>query len=222
MSSLVRTLEPEVMDTVEEALLYDAMDHQQVNHQFVSDLLALEPNLQATLDVGTGTALIPILLASKRSEAHIIAIDLAHHMLERARRHVVGQKLQQQITLQAADAKQMPWPTGTFTCVVSNSIIHHIPEPQASFAEKVRVLAPGGLLFVRDLVRPDDEAGIEELMNLHVHEEPRAAQVLFEASLRAALSLSEIKTIAQAVGIPAQAISMSSDRHWTLSWIKAN
>ena len=37
---LPRTLEPEVMDSPEEARDYDAMDHAEVNRKFVDDLLA--------------------------------------------------------------------------------------------------------------------------------------------------------------------------------------
>ena len=36
---LPRTLEPEVMDTAEEAVDYDAMDHGEVNRRFVGDFL---------------------------------------------------------------------------------------------------------------------------------------------------------------------------------------
>ena len=37
---LDRILEPEVMDSAEEARDYDAMDHSEVNRRFVDDLLA--------------------------------------------------------------------------------------------------------------------------------------------------------------------------------------
>ncbi len=36
---LQRILEPELMDSPEEALAYDAMDHGEVNRKFVDDLL---------------------------------------------------------------------------------------------------------------------------------------------------------------------------------------
>ena len=39
MTSLQRILEPEVMDTLEEALEYDSMDHSQVNEVFCNDFL---------------------------------------------------------------------------------------------------------------------------------------------------------------------------------------
>ena len=58
--ALERVLEPEVMDTVEEAQDYDSMDHSLVNEIFVQDLLATGPIEGEVLDVGTGTAQIPI------------------------------------------------------------------------------------------------------------------------------------------------------------------
>ncbi len=53
--SLGRTLEPEVMDTVEEAVDYDSMDHSTVNHAFVQDLLQVAGDTISTgtvIDVG--------------------------------------------------------------------------------------------------------------------------------------------------------------------------
>ena len=46
---LPRTLEPEVMDTAEEAADYDAMDHSEVNRVFVDDLLAAVSNQASTV-----------------------------------------------------------------------------------------------------------------------------------------------------------------------------
>jgi ubiquinone/menaquinone biosynthesis C-methylase UbiE len=48
------------MDSAAEAADYDAMDHRQVNRQFVVDFLAQQPPLGEVLDVGTGTAQIPL------------------------------------------------------------------------------------------------------------------------------------------------------------------
>ena len=56
-----------------------------------------------------------------------------------------------------ADAKQLPFDAASFPVVISNSIVHHIAEPRDVIAEAIRVTAPGGLLFHRDLARPDDE-----------------------------------------------------------------
>jgi len=40
MTNLHRILEPEVMDTLEEAFEYDSMDHSQVNEVFCNDFFA--------------------------------------------------------------------------------------------------------------------------------------------------------------------------------------
>src|SRR5438876_5952427 len=84
---LPRVLEPEVMDSAEEARDYDAMDHSQVNRLFVADFLAFyAPRAGDTLlDVGTGTAQIPIELCRQNTDARIVAVDLAEHMLRVAR-----------------------------------------------------------------------------------------------------------------------------------------
>ena len=79
--SLKRVLEPEVMDSSEEAEDYNAMDHSHVNQVFVQDLLAFveahgKP-LGDVLDLGTGTALIPIELCQRDANCRVMAIDMA-------------------------------------------------------------------------------------------------------------------------------------------------
>jgi 2-polyprenyl-3-methyl-5-hydroxy-6-metoxy-1,4-benzoquinol methylase len=100
---------------------------------------------------------------------------------------------------------------------MSNSIVHHIPEPARSLADMVRLLAPGGLLFVRDLERPRDDAAVRHLVQTYVANETPRARDLFEASLRAALTLDEVVALVAPLGIPASAVTRSSDRHWTLA-----
>ena len=56
-----RVLEPEVMDTPSDAHDYNTMDHSAVNRAFAADFISFCPAPSSPiLDVGTGTALIPI------------------------------------------------------------------------------------------------------------------------------------------------------------------
>ena len=153
---LTRTLEPEVMDTAEEARDYDAMDHSTVNRVFVDDFLAVYAAAPAgpVLDVGTGTAQIPLELCRRDPTCKVTAIDLADHMLAVGRENVRRAGLEGGLRLERWDAKEMPCADDTFAAVMSNSIVHHIPEPIAVFVEMVRVVRPGGVLFIRDLLRP--------------------------------------------------------------------
>jgi ubiquinone/menaquinone biosynthesis C-methylase UbiE len=219
---LPRTLEPEVMDTAEEAADYDAMDHSTVNRVFVDDFLnawgaADQDATILVLDVGTGTALIPIELARRDFRCHITAIDLAEEMLKLARLNVARAGLDHVIAPELVDAKGLPYPDGTYDAVISNSIVHHIPEPRRTLAEMLRVLRPGGVLFVRDLLRPQTDADVEHFVESYAGTESPRQQQLFRQSLRAALTVTEIGELLSDLGLSATWVRQSSDRHWTIA-----
>jgi len=212
---LARVLEPEVMDTAEEAAEYDAMDHDAVNRRFCEDLLAVEPEPRRVVDVGTGTARIPVALCELHPRCSIVATDLAEHMLAVARANIVGSR--ERIELVRVDAKGSTLPAHAFDVVMSNSIVHHIPEPALFFAEVVRLCAPGGLIFVRDLERPRDEAGLQHLVDTYARDETERARGLFRDSLRAALTVDEVVELVRPLGISGDAVTRTSDRHWTMA-----
>jgi len=216
---LSRILEPEVMDSPQEAVDYDSMDHAEVNRRFVADFLqaagALPPGGEI-LDLGTGTAQIPIELCRTAPQARIVAVDLAESMLAVGRRNVERAGLTGRITLARVDAKTLPYPDARFAAVMSNSIVHHIPEPRRVLAEAVRVLAPAGLLFVRDLMRPDDDESVLRFVDAYAGGANRHQRQMFEASLRAALSLDEIREMMASQGLDPAAVQPTSDRHWTV------
>src|SRR2546422_4293198 len=146
---LPRVLEPEVMDSPEEARDYDAMDHSAVNRLFVTDFLAAWDGRNPILDVGTGTALIPIELCRQAAGARITAVDLAEHMIRLGRDNVRKAGFADRLHLQGCDAKQLPFPDGMFAALISNSIIHHIPEPIDVMREMIRAIKQDGVIFVR-------------------------------------------------------------------------
>jgi ubiquinone/menaquinone biosynthesis C-methylase UbiE len=212
---LPRVLEPEVMDSAAEARDYDAMDHSQVNRVFVADFLSFWPGSGTVLDLGTGTAQIPIELCRKHATVQIVAVDLAEHMLRVAADNVKRAGLEQRIRLQRLDAKKLPWPDKTFTAVMSNSIVHHIPKPELVLAEMVRVLNTGGTLFIRDLLRPEDDTTVHHLVQTYAGDANAHQQKMFDDSLRAALTLEEIRAIVQKLGFAPETVQQTTDRHWT-------
>jgi ubiquinone/menaquinone biosynthesis C-methylase UbiE len=217
---LPRVLEPEVMDSEEEARDYDSMDHSAVNALFVSDLLAAG-DLPAgpILDLGTGTAQIPIELCRREPRAMVVAVDLAEHMLALARRNVDRAGLASRIELAKGDGKRLPWPDSSFHAVMSNSIVHHIPEPSSALEEAFRVTRRGGRLFFRDLLRPDFDADVSRLVATYAAGANAHQRSLFDASLRAALTLDEIRAIVRELGLCAECVTQTSDRHWTFATV---
>ena len=232
---LPRTLEPEVMDAAQEAADYDSMDHSEVNRVFVDDLLAFAQGADAfgmtakrdaregalrVLDVGTGTALIPIELGRRGAGVRVTAIDLADEMLAIGRRNVATAGLADVIQLERVDAKRLPYRDGAFDVVMSNSIVHHIPEPRGTLAEMARVLRSGGVLFVRDLMRPASSAVVELIVRTYAGQGHERQQQLFRQSLHAALTVDEVATMLAEAGLSREWVRASSDRHWTIAGIR--
>lgn len=231
---LERVLEPEAMDTAEEARDYDTIDHAEVNRRFAADLLAaLGDDLAADaaddchrldchlLDLGTGTAQIPIELVRQARAAgcaarlKLSAVDLAAEMLVLAKRNVAAAGMHDVVRLERLDAKTLPYPDERFDGVVSNSIVHHIPEPAEALAEAVRVTRPAGLLFFRDLRRPADPDELHRLVALHAAGSNDRQRQLFAQSLHAALTVDELRTLVVALGFAPATVQATSDRHWT-------
>jgi ubiquinone/menaquinone biosynthesis C-methylase UbiE len=219
---LTRVLEAEVMDRPDEAREYDAMDHSQANARFVLDFLAAHGPGRGgeLLDVGTGPARIPIALCRADRHFKILGVDLSGPMLELGRRNAVEAELTDRIRFARGDAKNLPFPNGRFEAVVSNTIVHHVPNPEPAIVEMARLVAPGGTLMIRDLARPADEATLNALVALHAGSEAVAAREMFRDSLRAGLTLEEVQAIVEGLGMPAVEVAMTSDRHWTWTWCR--
>ncbi|ABA20519.1 UbiE/COQ5 methyltransferase [Trichormus variabilis ATCC 29413] len=216
-----RQLEPEVMDSWEEASEYDAMDFTEVNNAFAEEAVACGPSEHGlVLDAGTGTARIPVLICQKRPRWQLVAIDMAENMLQIATQHVQQSGLQEHIRLELVDAKRLPYEDGIFDLVVSNSLVHHLPDPLPFFAEIKRVCKPQGGIFIRDLFRPEDEATMNAVVASIGNEYDDYQKKLFRDSLHAALTLDEVNQLIITAGLTGVEIYQSSDRHWTAkrSW----
>ena len=203
------------MDSEIEAIDYDAMDHAEVNRRFVVDLLDARADLSNVLDMGTGTAQIPIALCRVAPQSQVVGIDAAVHMLRVGQQNIAAAGLAAKIDLMQVDAKILPYVDGRFSTVMSNSIVHHIPEPRSVLAEAVRVCRDGGTLFVRDLLRPAEPGSLQHLVQMYAADANQHQRKMFAESLHAALSLDEIRAMVVALGFTADTVQATSDRHWT-------
>ena len=227
--TIKRKLEPEVMDSAEDATQYNDMDHSRVNQQFVDELLTFlgtnenfaarldddEGELIDVLDVGTGTAQIPVTLCDQHLGFRVMAVDMAVNMLDLAVYNVQASTSFDRIQLDHVDAKDLGYEDDMFDVVMSNSIVHHIHSPNQCVSEMLRVLKPGGAIFVRDLMRPADTETLESLVQTYAGEETEYCQQLFHQSLHAALTLDEIRKVVADCGGDPDGVVATSDRHWT-------
>jgi ubiquinone/menaquinone biosynthesis C-methylase UbiE len=216
--TFARIVEPEVMDTEDEALEYHAMDFAEADGRFAADAIALlgDRRTPELIDFGTGTAKIPVLIVKARPDARVLALDPAAAMLEVAKQHVSEAKLTRSITLARLDGRTTKLEAARFDAVLSNSTVHHLHQPLALFREMNRVLAPGGAILVRDLCRPRsmDEAWAT-VKRVAAGDSLRQQQLFFD-SLCAALTMDEARKLAADAGWSDVRIRMSSDRHWSI------
>jgi ubiquinone/menaquinone biosynthesis C-methylase UbiE len=103
------------------------------------------------LDVATGTGRLPLALLRNHFHGQIVGLDLSPGMLKQARA-----KLQaygdDQVCLIRQDASRLPFDDETFDAVTCLESLEFMPRPLDALAEMVRVLAPGGMLFVTNRV----------------------------------------------------------------------
>jgi ubiquinone/menaquinone biosynthesis C-methylase UbiE len=212
-----RVLEPEVMDTARDAEEYDAMDFAEPNGRFAEDALSLvraRPGAEI-LDLGTGTADIPVRMLQRDAHVRIVAVDLAAEMLRLAAKKLETAGVAGRCRLVHVDAKALPLPPRSFDMVMSNSTAHHLPEPLVLFEQIARVVKEGGAVIVRDLVRPASEADAWAIVERAAAGESARQKQLFFDSLHAALTLDEVGELVRRAGLTGVRVARVGDRHWT-------
>ncbi len=103
---------------------------------------------QATvLDCGIGSGALAIALSSILPETpNFYGIDLSGEMLARAEVEMRQAGLRPE--LRQADILSIPYADESFDLVMAAHVLEHLPEPQHAVREMVRVLKPGGMLFL--------------------------------------------------------------------------
>jgi SAM-dependent methyltransferase len=102
---------------------------------FEAGLERIDPPARA-LDVGTGTGDGAAAIARRFPAAEVVGVDLAHEMVEHARRKLAPE-LAGRVRFEVADSAGLPFADGSFELVALANMIPF-------FDELGRVLAPGG------------------------------------------------------------------------------
>lgn len=113
--------------------------------------LAQEP-VQHLLDVATGTADLALLAAAR--VPRVTGADISEGMLSHGREKVRRAGLAERVVLQRGDAAALPFAEGTFDAVTVAFGVRNFEDLQAGLRGMLRVLKPGGRLFVLEFSRP--------------------------------------------------------------------
>lgn len=214
---LHRVLEPEVMDSQEDATEYDAIDHSAVNREFIAQALAVCPNPLRALDLGTGPAHIPIELASMHPSVEVTAVDVAEQMLTLAVANVKRAGLSSRIQVLRRDVKATGLEAGHFDLILCNSVVHHLADPVPLLSEIARLAGHSGRFLIKDLLRPNSMSELLSLVERYAERDTPYQRKLFADSLHAALTISEAELLCEAARLGPIVVQQTSDRHYCIT-----
>ncbi|HEX5414601.1 MAG TPA: class I SAM-dependent methyltransferase [Chloroflexota bacterium] len=120
-------------------------------HRVAEDLAGTAPRARV-LEVGSGPGRLATILAAIAPEVHVSGIDIVPEMVERANARAAKSGVTERVTFEVGDVAALPFPDATFDVVVSTLSLHHWANPARGLSEIYRVLRPGGVARIYDVV----------------------------------------------------------------------
>lgn len=113
-------------------------------------LLALLPREWTVVDIGCGTGNVSELLSPLVKR--VVAVDASAAMLKAAQKRLEGRG---NVEFVRGEIQSLPLKDASADAAVAFLVLHHVPEISAALAEMRRVLRPGGVALIVDMVEHD-------------------------------------------------------------------
>lgn len=214
-----RIPEPELMDDEAQVRAYAEADFAEPHDHFIALLrekFADLPHAGIALDLGCGAGDISRRFARALPDWRVRGIDGSPTMLRIAGQMTADAGLAGQVTFDEVLLPATP-PAGSHDLIFSNSLLHHLGDPDVFWSTLRDWSAPGAAVFVMDLLRPADRATAEEFVSLYAAEEPDVLQTDFFNSLLAAFEVDEIRAQLGRAGLGHLPVEVVSNRH-VIAW----
>ena len=131
--------------------------------QIICDLIPAQEQPVHVLELCCGEGLLAQAILDRFPTGYVHGLDGSPTMLDAARARLAGYSAR--FTAAAFDLAAPDWrqpPAWSVQAVVSSLAIHHLDgaQKQALYADLYRLLAPGGVLVIADLIQPADGRGL--------------------------------------------------------------
>jgi 2-polyprenyl-3-methyl-5-hydroxy-6-metoxy-1,4-benzoquinol methylase len=215
-----RVLEPELMDDPEQAKAYAAADFSQENQGFVDRFREYFPDFREghVIDVGCGPGDIPIRFARALPTCRITAIDASAPMVQLAERAVQEAGLSERIVVRC-ERFQDTAGSNQADAGISNSLLHHVPNPLQFWNKLRRLVKPGSPILVMDLLRPESPEEAQAIVDRYAAGASEILRRDFYNSLLASFTEDEVTTQLARMNLTRLLIDLPDDRHWVVGGI---
>jgi ubiquinone/menaquinone biosynthesis C-methylase UbiE len=210
-----RVPEPELMNEEEQARAYACADFEEPHSRFIQLFIEEFPGPFAgcALDLGCGPGDITLRFAKAFPQCTVHGVDGAEAMLAHGRQACAHRGLDGRVRFIHGYLPGASLPRERYDAIISNSLLHHLAEPQVLWDSIKRYAAPGAPVLVMDLMRPSTRAEAESLVETYAAGEPEVLRRDFLHSLLAAYLLNEVRAQLEQADLSHWPVRTVSDRH---------
>lgn len=208
------------MDDVAQARAYAKADFADENQGFVDRFREYFPDWTGghVVDVGCGPGDIPIRFLRAFPGAHVTAVDASRPMLDLAAEAIAGAGLANRITLCCERFQSLALPEQA-DALLSNSLLHHVPNPLQFWFRLQQLAKPGARILVMDLLRPESPEAARALVEQYAADEDPILKRDFYNSLLAAFTEDDVAAQLAEMNLSRLLIDVPDDRHWVVAGI---
>ncbi|MGH7883673.1 MAG: class I SAM-dependent methyltransferase, partial [Candidatus Dormibacteraceae bacterium] len=155
----------------------------------------------------------PICCVDPLRSPTIVGVDAGSTMLKLAQIRVDAVGLTDRISLERRYLPDSELLTRRFDAIVSNSLLHHLVDPLVLWQTALACGHPGAPVAIMDLVRPPDEATVNDLVTKYASDAPAVLRSDFRNSLLAAYQVEEVTAQLKSVNLYGFTVERVTDRH---------
>jgi 2-polyprenyl-3-methyl-5-hydroxy-6-metoxy-1,4-benzoquinol methylase len=205
------------MDDPEQALAYARADFTKENQGFVDRFREYYPEFTSghVLDLGCGPGDIPIRMAAALPACRVTGVDASTPMLRLAEAAVSAAGLQRQVSLRCERFQTLSL-LEPADAAISNSLLHHVPNPLQFWYRLKQLVKPGSCVLVMDLLRPTSPEAAQALVAQYAADAPDVLRRDFYNSLLAAFTEDEVAAQLAELNFSRLLIEVVDDRHWVV------
>ena len=212
-----RILEPELMEEEQQVSAYAKADFEEENQGFVERFREYFPDFSDghLFDLGCGPGDIPIRFARALPSCRVTGVDASAPMIRVAEQAVAEAGLSDRVAFRCERFQDIAG-ANVADAVISNSLLHHVPNPLQFWNRLRQFVKPGSPVLVMDLLRPESTEEARAIVDRYAANEPDILRRDFYNSLLAAFTEDEITSQLARMNLTRLLIDIPDDRHWVV------